>query len=226
MQPDNIQITTYEELGKECANTAIANPYHIAGVLIEDSHILCGDCATQEELEIGHAIFEDSESDYPGIYCDECSKPLDTYQLVYKSQDPELWHQLVWNTQLGHLSNLFTDNVTLAKSGENQAYELGWEYGGPNENSVTYADLESNPQMGEYPTDTAHYANNVEPELRALSGYIDGMGKGTYQEPFRDISYHTFNEGVSPAFHQAYFDRVNQECGKWENWEKHNIFED
>lgn len=239
MEPDNLKITTHERIDTDkedlCRGKMGLNGNHLQGsswvgyVPSNSGYVLCTDCAL-EEYDESHisdnydgVVQETSEVDYPGFICDQCHNKLDTHLLVYREQDPKLWHQIVWNEQLGNLSDPVFDDEKLAKQGEIEAYELGYAEGNMMENSITQEEKEENPYSTEYPTDSANYANNIAPELRAMSGYIDDMGRGTYQEPFRDVSYHTFNEGVSPAFHAGYYDRIMTNREKWDSWEKHDI---
>lgn len=227
MKNDNMKITTYERIGRETAGKISSLdgdyiPYSQVGTIVNETTVLCAECATETELKEGPLIQENSEWDYPGAICEECDKPLDTYLLVYRENHPKVWHQLVWNEQLGNLSEIYTDDEKLAKQAEIEAYELGWSEGETMSNVVTDAEAEQDPRKTEYQTDSAHYANNIAPELRALSGYIDDGGHGTYQTVFRDVSVWTFNEGVSPAFHAGYYDRIMNSNEKWDSQEKYD----
>lgn len=239
MKNDNIKITTHERIGTDendvCRGKMGLDGNHLRGsswvgyVPSNSGYVLCQECALEEYSEshisdnYDGIVEETSEVDFPGFICDNCGDYLDTYLLVYRDNHPKVWHQLVWNEQLGNLSDIVTDDTKLSKQAEIEAYELGWEAGETMSNVVTEAEAEQDPRKTEYATDSAHYANNIAPELRALSGYIDDGGHGTYQTVFRDISHHVFNEGVSPAFHAGYYDRIMNSNEKWDSWEKHDI---
>lgn len=241
MKPDKIKITTHERIDTKenelCRGKMGLDGNHLRGhswvgyVPENSGYVLCSECALQEydESHISEnydgIVESNDEWDYPGAFCDKCHKHLDTYLLVYKSNHSELWHKLVWNEQLGQLQDPIVDDEKLAKIAENQAYENGYQEGATIENEITQAEAENNPHTTEYPTDMAHYSNVVAPELRAISGFIDSGGHGTYQDAFRDISYHVFNEGVSPSFHAGYYDRILNNREKWDSREKHT-FED
>ena len=61
--------------------------YGFAGIVVNDCDIICGNCATDEELadNDNDAIFGNSEWDYPAPVCEDCEKPLNVNLLVCKS---------------------------------------------------------------------------------------------------------------------------------------------
>jgi len=226
MKPDNIRVTTHERLGNKTGG--IVNnldgsyyPYGVVGTVVDGHTAVCSDCASEEELSDGPLIHTNDEWDYPGAICEECGSRLDTYLLVYRNMHPELWHKLVWSQQLGILEDPLTDDEKLAKRAEIDAYEKGYAEGSTIEDEITQFEAENNPEATNYPTDMAHYANNIAPELRALSGYVDDGGHGTYQTVVRDVSHWTFNEGVSIAFHSGYHDRIMNNREKWDSQQKY-----
>ena len=68
------------------------SPYGPAGIVVNDCNIVCGNCATDEELADNNndTIFGNSEWDYPAPVCEDCQKPLNVDLLVHRSYDPEL----------------------------------------------------------------------------------------------------------------------------------------
>jgi hypothetical protein len=60
-------------------------PYGYAGTIVDDCTVLCAGCATDDELANGPMIAGNDESDYPGLWCQGCERPLDTHLLVYES---------------------------------------------------------------------------------------------------------------------------------------------
>jgi len=223
MKPDNIIVTDYDRLGEQTAETAnsVNGDYlrsgDIAGCLVDECTLVCAGCATSDELskawEDSQTIMSTDEWDcYSGV-CEECGNYLDTYVLVYRKQDTELWHKLQWNQQLGNLSSPSMDYEELCEEAERQAYNRGYvdakeldsliDIG--SESPQAYA--EANPMATEPPTDSAMWANSILPDLRAMSGYVDDMGTGTYKEPVCDVSYHCFNEGVITAYRSGWYDK-------------------
>jgi hypothetical protein len=174
-------------------------PYGRAGVVVNDRHIICGNCATDEELADNDngAIFGDAECDYPAPVCEDCEKPLNVNLLVHKSCDPELHLRLRMTEELGGFAD--RDCFTIEEIGEKaaeRAAEIGRDY--------APTDMFESGEHFEIPTDSAQYANIIAPQLRQLAGHEDGMGKGTYNTIPIDIVYDIHKEDVLPAFREAY----------------------
>jgi len=182
-------------------------PFGLAGIVINDCDIICGNCATDEELADNDngAIFGNSEWDYPAPVCEDCEKPLNVNLLVHKSYDPELRFRLRMTEELGGFAD--TDCFTVEEIGEKaaeRAAEIGRDY--------APTDMFESDEHYEIPTDSAQYSNNIAPQLRQLAGYEDGTGKGTYNTLSTDIGYYIHKEDVLPAFREAYHsEAINRE---------------
>ena len=94
---DEIIVSSTEALYKDYADLKSQTPsgyapYGLAGIIVNDCNIVCGNCATDEELSDNDngSIFANSEWDYPAPVCEDCQKPLNVNLLVYNSYDPEL----------------------------------------------------------------------------------------------------------------------------------------
>jgi len=175
-------------------------PYGLAGIIVNDCNIICGNCATDGELADNDngAIFGNSEWDYPAPLCEDCQKPLNVDLLVYKSHDPELHLRLRMTEELGGFAD--TDCLTIEEIGEKaaeRAAEIGRDY--------APTDMFESDEHFEIPTDSAQYINNIAPQLRQLAGHEDGMGKGTFNTVPTDTAYDIHKEDVLPAFREAYF---------------------
>ena len=96
-------------------------PFGLAGIIVNDCDIICGDCATDEELANNDngAIFGNAEWDYPAPVCEDCQKPLNVDLLVYRSHDPELHFRLRMTEVLGGFAD--TDCFTIEEIGEKAA---------------------------------------------------------------------------------------------------------
>jgi len=211
---DEITVSSTEALYDDYANLKSQTPsgyapYGLAGIIVNDCDIICGNCATDEELADNDngAIFGNAEWDYPAPVCEDCQKPLNVNLLVYKSYDPELHFRLRMTEVLGGFAD--TDCYTIeeigAKAAE-RAAEIGRDY--------APTDMFESDEHYEIPTDSAQYVNDIAPQLRQLSGYEDGAGKGTYNTVSTDIIYETnkedllhdiHKEDVLPAFREAYY---------------------
>jgi len=208
---DEIIVSSTEALYDDYANLKSQTPlgyapYGLAGIIVNDCDIICGDCATDEELANNDngAIFGNSEWDYPAPVCEDCQKPLNVNLLVYKSHAPLLHFRLRMTEELGGFAD--TDCLTIeeigAKAAE-RAAEIGRDYA---------TDMFASEEHYEIPTDSAQYINNIAPQLRQLAGYEDGAGKGTYNTTPIDIGYEIHKEDVLPAFREAYHNEaVNRE---------------
>jgi len=218
MEYDNMQITTYQELNKSSAPTRMfvnGTRCDMAGTMDGDNVVRCGECSvrviepsdiTDPDTDVA-IIRESGEADYMSLRCEECNQFIDTYVLVYKHQDPDLWHQIVWSSQVREKCSdgVTTDDRNLCKTAKKAAYRLGWEDAKVIEDTVNpHSDP---PECMEPPTDSARWANITAPRLRAIAGYLD-EGHGTYQTVFRDVSYDCLNEDVLPAYRRAYHDRA------------------
>jgi len=191
-------------------------PFGLAGIVVNDCDIICGNCATDEELADNDngAIFGNSEWDYPAPVCEDCQKPLNVDLLVHRSYDPELHFRLRMTEVLGGFAD--TDCFTIEEIGEKaakRAAKIGRDY--------APTDVFESDEHYEIPTDSAQYINNIAPKLRQLAGYEDGAGKGTYNTVSTDIKYEInkenllheiHKEDVLPAFREAYHNEaVNRE---------------
>ena len=178
-------------------------PYSLAGIVVNDCvAVICGNCATDEELANNYndTIFGSDEWDYPAPVCEECQKPLNVNLIVHKSYDPELHFRLRMTEELGGFAD--TDCLTIEEIGAKAAEhagEIGREY--------APTDMFESDEHYEIPTDSAQYVNDIAPQLRQLSGYEDGTGKGTYNITPTDIGYDIHKEDVLPAFREAYYNR-------------------
>lgn len=214
----DIIVTTHDALDNEHKGDTMrlhgkSVPSGFAGYVPQDAGFaVCHECALEEfEEELkedkGGLITGDSESDYPGTICDSCETYLNTYILVYKNQDPELHFRLRMTEELGG----YSDNECLSieeigKKVREEAYQMGWDKAEQIE-GVFGEDGEFEGDHPEVPTDSANWANNTAPRLRALSGYEDG-GHGTYQKVPVDVAHHIRNEDAMPAFRHGYQDRA------------------
>jgi len=211
---DEIIVSSTEALYDDYANLKSQTPsgyapFGLAGIVVNDCDIICGNCATDEELADNDngAIFGNSEWDHPAPVCEDCQKPLNVDLLVNKSHDPELHFRLRMTEVLGGFAD--TDCLTIeeigAKAAE-RAAEIGRDY--------APTDMFESDEHYEIPTDSAQYINNIAPQLRQLAGYEDEAGKGTYNTVSTDIRYETnkedllheiHKEDVLPAFREAYY---------------------
>ena len=220
---NEIIVSSTEALYEDYANLKSQTPfgyttYGLAGIVVNNCDIICGNCATDEELADNYngTIFANSEWDYPAPVCEDedCQKPLNVNLLVYKSYDPELHFRLRMTEVLGGFAD--TDCFTIEEIGEKaakRAAKIGRDY--------APTDVFESDEHYEIPTDSAQYSNNIAPQLRQLSGYEDGTGKGTYNITPTDIRYETnkenllheiHKEDVLPAFREAYHNEaVNRE---------------
>jgi hypothetical protein len=70
-------------------------PYGYAGFIVGECTVVCVECHDLESDSTDSPIFGNDESDYPGLWCHDCERPLDTYLLVYRSgPGSELWDEL------------------------------------------------------------------------------------------------------------------------------------
>jgi len=179
-------------------------PYGLAGIIVNDCNIVCGNCATDDELADNDngAIFGDSEWDYPAPVCKDCEKPLNVTLIVHKSYDPELHFRLRMTEELGGVADCLTVEEIGEKAAE-RAAEIGRDY--------APTDMFAPDEHFEIRTDSARYINIIAPQLRQLAGYADGAGKGTYNTT-TDIGYEIHKEDVLPAFREAYHsEAINRE---------------
>jgi len=218
---DNIIVVEPELIADEF-NTEVANskahtpvtgnyvPYGLSGV-IDGCEIVCSECATDEQLrddkgEQG-AIFGDAEFDSLTGTCIECGKLLDTYQLVYRSQDEKLF----WKCTMAEQMSMWEDMPTVEEISEyveNEAWEIGYSQG---PDALDGIDEVEQIDISMF-TESAHYINNIAPKLRALCGYQDTKG-GTYTDVPCDTAFHIFNEGALMAFQEGYYDRCEEVIG-------------
>jgi len=201
---NEIIVSSTEALYEDYADLKSQTPsgyatYGLAGIVVNDCNIVCGNCATDEELADNNndAIFGNTEWDYPAPVCEDCQKPLNVDLLLYKSHDPELLFRLRMTEELGGFADIdcFTIEEIGAKAAE-RAAKIGRDY--------APTDMFESDEHYEIPTDSAQYANNIAPQLRQLAGYEDGTGKGTYNITPTDIVYDIHREDVLPAFQEAY----------------------
>ncbi|WP_226041190.1 hypothetical protein [Natrinema sp. DC36] len=206
----DIIVTDNDTLDRETAVSKSQTPnghapYGVAGMFVDDAHIVCAGCVSDEEWhnEDNSVMFGDAESDYPGTLCADCEKPLDTHILVYKSQDPKLFFRLRMSEELGEYNECLTIEQ-IAEKAKEKAYEMGYAEASPIEGEYgeggEFAD--SKPEV---PTDSARWANILAPKLRSIAGYEDS-GYGTYQELPIDVVHDIYNEDVSTAFREGYYD--------------------
>ena len=201
---DEIIVSSTEALYDDYADLKLQTssgyaPCGLAGIMVNDCDIICGNCATDEELADydNGSIFANSEWDYPAPLCEDCQKPLNVDLFVHKSHDPELHFRLRMTEELGDFAD--TDCFTVEEIGEKaaeRAAEIGRDY--------APTDMFESDEHYEIPTDSAQYSNNIAPQLRQLAGYEDGTGKGTYNTLSTDIGYYIHKEDVLPAFREAY----------------------
>lgn len=181
-------------------------PYGLAGALVGECTVHCASCATDEQLRDDKgdesAIFGDAEHDYP-FTCHSCDRLLNTYQIVYLSQSPDLWYKIHMAESMGIDDLPSVENI--AKYVEQEAYEIG-KREGPKD--VPPDCMPMDLDIGTF-TETAHYINNVAPKLRALAGYIDN-GHGTHTNVPTDTAYHIFNEGALEKFREGWYDAAKE----------------
>jgi len=60
-------------------------PYGAVAFIVDGCHVVCPDCATDDEQETGSVIFGDTEWDYPGYTCEECNRWIRGTLLVYEN---------------------------------------------------------------------------------------------------------------------------------------------
>ena len=217
----DIIVSSTEALYDDYANLKLQTssgyaPCGLAGIMVNDCDIICGNCATDEELADydNGSIFANSEWDYPAPLCEDCQKPLNVDLFVHKSHDPELHFRLRMTEVLGGFAD--TNCLTVEEIGEKaaeRAAKIGRDY--------APTDVFESDEHYEIPTDSAQYINNIAPQLRQLAGYEDGAGKGTYNTVSTDIKYEInkenllheiHKEDVLPAFREAYYNEaVNRE---------------
>jgi len=195
---DEIIVSSTEALYDDYANLKSQTPsghapYGLAGIVVNDCDIICGNCATDEELADNDngAIFGNSEWDYPAPVCEDCEKPLNVNLLVHNSYDPELRFRLRMTEELGGFAD--TDCLTIEEIGEKaaeRAAEIGRDY--------APTDVFAPDEHYEIPTDSAQYVNDIAPQLQQLAGYAP------YDTTPTDIGYHIHKEDVLPAFREAY----------------------
>lgn len=213
----DMQITTHDALDNDHKGTKStlngkSVPYGFAGYVPQDSGFaVCHECAHEHysdelETDTGGLVYGNDEWDFPGAVCEECRTYLDTYLLVYRNSDPELWYRVKMSEELGSYDEVL-EIEEIANKVETEAYELGWNHGEPM--SGEFGDggefEDSHPEL---PTDSARWANHTAPKLRALSGYIDPTDKGTYTEVPVDVARHIYNEGTFRQFQNGYYDRL------------------
>ena len=209
---DEIIVSSTEALYDDYADLKLQTSsgyttYGLAGIVVNDCNIVCGNCATDEELADNNndAIFGNTEWDYPAPVCEDCQKPLNVNLIVHKSHDPELHFRLRMTEELGGFAD--RDCLTIEEIGAKAAERaagIGRDY--------APTDMFESDEHYEIPTDSAQYANNIAPQLRQLAGYEDGAGKGTYNTTPIDIGYEIHKEDVLPAFREAYHNEaVNRE---------------
>ena len=169
-------------------------PYGLAGIVVNDCvAVICGNCATDEELADNDdgSIFANSEWDYPAPACEDCQKPLNVNLIVHKSHDPELHFRLRMTEELGGFAD--RDCLTIeeigAKAAE-RAAEIGRDY--------APTDMFESDEDYEIPTDSSQYINDIAPQLQQLAGYAP------YDTTPTDIGYEIHKEDVLPAFREAY----------------------
>lgn len=212
----DIIVTTHDELGNEHQGSRMrlngkSVPYGFAGYVPQDAgYALCHECADGDEIasDEGGLIYGNSEADYPGMICEECDEYLDTYLLVYQSNNPKLYFRLRMSEELGEYDDCLTIEE-IAECAKEEAYELGWNEGEAVEG--TYGEGgEFEDSYPEFPTDSARWANVIAPKLRSIAGYEDS-GRGTFQEVPIDEAQWIYQEDVREAFERGYADRLEGE---------------
>jgi hypothetical protein len=203
---DEIIVSSTEALYEDYADLKSQTPfgyttYGLAGTVMNNCDIICGNCATDEELADNYngTIFANSEWDYPAPVCEDCQKPLNVSLLVHKSHNPELRFRLRMTEELGGFAD--TDCLTIeeigAKAAE-RAAEIGRDY--------APTDVFESDEHFEIPTDSAQYVNDIAPQLQQLAGYAP------YDSTPTDIGYEIHKEDVLPAFREAYHsEAINRE---------------
>lgn len=212
---DPIQVIEPEKVASgmdlEIANTKNRDkngkyvPYGIAGYIVNECTLVCPSCMGNEEsdYEDPDPVFGDSEWDYLTAICEDCNKVLDVYHLVYESQNPEIWYKAVMSEEMGIYDSL-PSYEEISDYVAKEAYDIGYVNGPdhlPDKANIEDIDI------GMF-TESAYYINNIAPKLRALTGYIDPSGKGTYTKVPNDTAYHIFHEDVFPSFQEGYTDKA------------------
>ena len=225
---DNIYITTPEALedtdyGHEYVRTTHKAPDSgkyaptgIAGYVVGECTVVCHECFGTEPADDDDPspIWGDSETDYPGHYCEDCDKWLDTYLIVYKSQDAELFYRLEQTESHGlGWDETVATIPEIAAEAHREAYELGYSEAMPIDTAdpeIATDDPEQaadeTPELLEAPTDSARYANHIAPKLRAIAGYHDS-GHGTYTDCYYETAADVLTEDVHEGYRAGYTDR-------------------
>lgn len=87
--------TEYEHAPVKTRYTDSYAPYGYAGFIVDTCTVVCPECHDLEHDRTDQPIFGNSEADYPGLYCQECTRPLSTDLLVYDSgPGSEIVHDL------------------------------------------------------------------------------------------------------------------------------------
>jgi|APHM01.1.fsa_nt_gi hypothetical protein len=60
-------------------------PFGYAGFVVGECTILCHECHDEDTDSTDSPIFGDSEADYPGLICENCTRTLDTRIISYEN---------------------------------------------------------------------------------------------------------------------------------------------
>jgi len=118
-----------------------------------------------------------------------------------KCQDPERF----WKRRMAEHMDMWDDLPSVEQIGEyveKEAYQLGRQEAAP---------MDMEPENVRVPTDSARYANVIAPKLRAMCGYSDRTGKGTWTEPPCDKAQWIFNDGAVRKYREGYIDEAQSE---------------
>lgn len=213
---DTIHVTHWNRLedsdyGRDYVTQTMTNPINgkhcptgLAGYIVGECTVVCHECIGEESTDYDdpYPIFADSETDYPGHSCEDCDRSLDTYLLVNRSQDPELFWRLEQAESLG------LDGVpsieAIANSAKREAYELGWETCGPYGHGE-FAEGGEFADQNPRPTEHGGYDTGILPQLRALAGFAD-RGHGTYQECYFRVAQDVLSEDILEGYQAGYID--------------------
>jgi len=77
--------TEYEHAPTTSRHEGKHVPYGLAGVIVDECTVLCPDCMPDDLPDDHGRVFGNHESDYPGLWCRGCERPLATSLLVYES---------------------------------------------------------------------------------------------------------------------------------------------
>ena len=185
---------TAPDSGKSC-------PAGCAGYVVDDCTVVCHECYDGETHENESIIFGDTEFDAFSGMCRDCGRLLDTYQLVHEAQQPELFWKCRMAENMDMWDNL-PDIKDISEYVKQEAYQTGRSEAEP---------MDMEPEHVRVPTDSARYANIIAPKLRALCGFSDRSGAGTYTHPPCEQATRTYNHDAVGKYREGYINETTEE---------------